>query len=73
MLNLGQCKPATAKNEEEDEDFRRQTDNDSDEDYDGVPCTEDIPMVEVVADAKMQIAMEHNSNSVEHECFNGLP
>lgn len=60
MQNQGQCKPATVKNEEEDEEFRRQTDNDSDEDYDGVPCTEDVPMVEVVADSKMEIAIERN-------------
>lgn len=73
-LDLGLCKPANEQ--DEDEDFSRAEDDDSDEDYDGVPCTEEIPLVEVIpveTSDRMEMTMEQNSNSVEHENLNDLP
>lgn len=75
-LNSAFSKPSNEQ--DDDEDFRRADDNgtSSDEDYDGVPCTEEIPMAEVIpADTseKMEITMEQNSNSVEHDVMNDLP
>ena len=68
-LDLSLCKPANEQ--DEDEDFQRAESNDSDEDYDGVPDTEEVPMiVQVVPDTpkdKMEITLEQNSNSIEQE------
>ena len=58
-LDLALCKPTNEQ--DDDEDFERAEDIDSDEDYDGMPFTEDISMVEVIpADSsdKMEITME---------------
>ena len=66
-LDLTKCKPA---NEQDSDDFARADSEDSD-DYDGVPRTEEIPMVIPVSSVddcdKMEVTLE------EHSVENDLP
>ena len=74
-LDFRLCKPANEQ-DDDDDDFRRAEDDDSDEDYDGVPRTEEIPMIEVVPaepNDKMEVTTLSNHNSVEHDVLNDLP